>query len=119
RGVNGGGGGARLNDIEFAFVGGEGKPVRPIDITGGDGGTPATGIKPIDIGRQLGRGHVAFIVSENAEWRIGEPDRIVGFDHHVVGRIERFAVELVDQGGDGAVEFGTCQPARVVLTGTK
>ena len=41
----------------------------------------------------------------------------VGFHHHVVGRIQRLAVELVDERGDGAVELGARDPPRVVLAG--
>ena len=60
---------------------------------------------------------MAFIVAENAERRIGEPDRVVGLHYHVVRRVERFAVELVDQHGDVAVVFGASDAATIMLAG--
>src|SRR6185295_14693819 len=104
-------------DVELRFVGREGKPVRSIDVAGRDRGAAAGRIETIDVGWQFGRGHVALVIAENAERRIGEPDRVIGFDDDVVGRIERLAVELVDQGGNGAVELCARQAPGVVLTG--
>src|SRR5262249_55351385 len=52
------------------------------------------------------------VIAENAERRIGEPDRIVGLDDDVVGRVERLAVERVDQ---HRVVFGARDAPAVVL----
>jgi len=46
---------------------------------------------------------------------IGEPDRVVGLDGHVVRRIEALALEAVHQHGDRPVVFGARDTARLVL----
>ena len=64
-----------------------------------------------------GAGLDAFVIAANAGGRIREPHRVVGLDHHVVGRVERLAVELVDQHRDAAVVFGAGDPPPAVLAG--
>ena len=107
---------AGLDDVELGLVGRKGEPVRAVDVASDDG-HPASFVEAVDVGRQLGGRDVTLVVAENAERRIGKPDRVVGLHHHVVRRVERLAVELVDQHGDGAVVFGATDAATVVLAG--
>jgi hypothetical protein len=46
-----------------------------------------------------------------------KPNGVVRFDHNVVGRIERLALELVHQHRDGAVIFGARHAPGIVLAG--
>ena len=68
---------ARFDDVELRLVGREGEAVRPVDVAGDHRQLRRSGVEPVDVGRQLGRRHVAFVVAEDAERRIGEPDRAV------------------------------------------
>ncbi len=63
-------------------------------------------IEAIDGGRVLTLGLVTFVVGEDAEGRIGEPDRMVGLHHDIVRRIERLAVVGLGQHRDRAVILG-------------
>lgn len=58
---------------------------------------------------------MAFVVAQDTEGRVGKPHAAVGVDHHVVGRVQRLAVELVDQHGDAAVVPGAHYAAAPVL----
>src|SRR5262249_7877553 len=105
---------AIVGEIDFALVGRKAKPIRP-QITGNHGGAPGLGIEPVDVGRQLRLLDPALVGIEVGGRRIGEPDRVVGLNPDVVWRIERLAIELVDQHRDAAVVFGARQPPRIVL----
>src|SRR5207237_402146 len=70
-----------------------------------------------DVGRQLGLFDAALVGIEAGGGGSGEPDRVVGLDYHVVRRVERLAVELVDQHRYCAVMLGARQAPRVVLAG--
>src|SRR2546422_8415637 len=72
-------------------------------------------IETIDAGGQLELGFVPFIRPENPVARIGEPDRAVGMDGRIVGRVELLAIELVDQDGPGAVVLAAAHPPGVVF----
>src|SRR5690606_12516396 len=75
-------------------------------------------IDAIDIARaDLADRLVALIVAVDAVHRIGEPDRAIRPDDGIVGRVELFAVELVGEGGDGAVMLGAADPAAAMLAG--
>ena len=76
-------GDTRLNDVHFLFVRREAKTIRTIDIAGDHSGVAGL-VEPVDVGRQLGCGDVTFVVAEDAERRIGKPDRVIGFHHDVV-----------------------------------
>src|SRR3712207_8809284 len=47
--------------------------------------------------RSLEGRFVPFIVQENAIAGVGKPDRAVGVDDHIVGRVEALAGKLVQQ----------------------
>ena len=50
-------------------------------------------VDPVDVHVDLGLGLVALVIAEQAERRIGEPDRAVRFHDDVVRRVEPLAVE--------------------------
>src|SRR6266446_4937744 len=60
---------------------------------------------------------MALVIAEDAELRIGEPDRAVGFHHHVVWRVEPLALVAVADHRDRAVIFGAGDAPRVMLAG--
>ena len=74
-------------------------------------------VDPVDIGVDLGLGLVALVIAEQAEDRIGEPDRAVGFHHDVVRRVQPLAVEGIHQHRDRAVIFGAGHAAAAMLAG--
>jgi len=57
----------------------------------------------------------ALIVTADAVDRIGEPDRAVGGDGDVIGRVQLLAVVLVRDDGDRAVELGPCDAPDTML----
>src|SRR6266513_2788566 len=67
---------ASFDNVELLLVGREAKPIRPVNVAGNHRRATRLRVEPIDIGRQLGGGHVTLVVAEDAERRIGEPDRI-------------------------------------------
>ncbi len=110
--------GAGVGDIEQALVEAESEAVgaHHVGDHGADGAAAA--VDAIDIaGADLAGRLVALIVGIDAVARIGEPDRAVGFDHRVIGRIEPLALKTVGQRDDCAVMFGAADPAVAVLAG--
>src|SRR5262249_15157652 len=82
-------------DITFALVRRELHAVRQIERALHHCGLCGPRVETIDVRWQLGRCDVALIIGANAERWIGEPDRVIGFDGHVIRRIESFALEPV------------------------
>src|SRR5205807_9462950 len=74
-------------------------------------------IEPVHLWRQLELHTMAFVIAEIAEIRIGEPDRAIRRHDNIIGRVERFALEFVDQDRDAAVMFGARDAPRTVLAG--
>ncbi len=75
------------------------------------------GVDAIDRLLELGRGLEAFVVAHDAVGGVGEPDAAIGMDHDVVGGIERLALELVGDHGDGAIVLIARHAPRAVLAG--
>src|SRR6266851_3002107 len=107
----------RHHHVEAALVGREAETVGPRDVAGDHGGPAGLGIETVDVGGQLEGGHVALVVAEHAEGRIGEPHAVVGLHHHVVGRVEPLVLEAVHQHRDRPVVLGAGHPPAVVLAG--
>ncbi len=105
-----------VDQINLLLVGREGKPIGPQALRH-HGASSGFDIETVVIVRQLRLGPDAFVIARNPGRRIGEPDRVVGLDHHIVGRVERLAVELVDQDRDGAIVLGARDPPSAVLAG--
>src|SRR5215831_6353871 len=57
----------------------------------------------------------ALIVTADAVDRICEPDRAVGGDGDVIGRVQFLAVVLIRDDGDRAVELGLCDAPGTML----
>ena len=108
---------AGFDDVEDLFVRREAQPVRPEHAFGDDAGLAGRAVDPVDVHVDLGLGLVAFVIAEQAEDRIGEPDRAVGFHHDVVRRVQPLAVEGVHQHRDRAVIFGADHAASAMLAG--
>src|SRR5713226_3416648 len=109
--------GAGFDDVHLLLVRREAEAVGPVDVAGDDGRAPGLAVDPVDVGRQLGRRRMSLVIAEDAEGRVGEPDRIVRLDDDVVGRVERLAVIAVAQDGDAAVILGAGDAPCVVLAG--
>src|SRR6185503_9351392 len=103
-----------LDDVEDLLGGREAQPVGSEHALGDYSGLQGVGIDPVDVGLDLGLGLVALVVGEDAEGRIGEPDRAIRLHHHVVGRVEPLAVEAVDQHRNGPVVLGARDAASAV-----
>src|SRR5262245_12859864 len=111
---------AAFDDVKLRLVGRERETVRPLhQAGGGDSRLAGPRIDPVDVVGQFLLGRLAEIVARDAGGRIGEPDGIVRLHHHVVGAVERLAVELVDQHRDGAVVFRARDAAAAVLAGNE
>src|SRR5712671_6721822 len=106
-----------FDNVELSLIGRKTKTVWPVDVAGYDRGGGGPAVHSIDVGRQFRRRLLAFVITEDAEGRIGEPDRTVGFDDHVVRRVEPLAVEPVENDGDRAVILGAGDPPPLVLAG--
>src|SRR5262249_47258457 len=107
---------AVFDDVQLRLVGREGKPVRTIDVARHDRCPPAF-IEPVDVGRQFLRVDDPGIVAGDAVDGIGEPDRVVGFHHDIVRRVEPLLLEPVDQHRDRSVVFRARNPSPGVLAG--
>ena len=85
-----------VGHIEYAAVGRESQAVRLLEIRHpAQGGVPW--VEAVDAAMVQLRLHQAALVRhEQAEGRVGEPDRAVPRDCHVVGRIEPLALEMGD-----------------------
>src|SRR4029453_17653937 len=69
------------------------------------------------VGRGLGL--LALLIAEQAEYRIGEPDRAVGLHNDVVRRVQPLAVEGVHQHRDRSVIFGAGDTGPAMLAGNE
>ncbi len=108
---------AGFHDVEDLLVRRETQSVRPEHAFRDDRGFAGRAVDPVDIGVDLGFGLVALVIAEQAEHRIGEPDRAVGFHHDVVRGIQPLAVEGVHQDRDRSVIFGPDDAPPAMLAG--
>lgn len=95
-----------LDDIEFFFVRRKCQSIR-IDEVGDNRCELAVCSDAEDICvllLPLGLGSLPFAI--DAEERIAKPDRVVGFDNDVVGRIQALALETISENCDLAVLLG-------------
>ena len=96
-----------LDHVELLLVGRKREPVRPLDQpVRHHRRLPALAVDPVDPLRQFLLAGLAVPVAVDARGHVGEPDRVVGLHHHVVGRAQPLAFEAVAQHGDAAVIFG-------------
>ena len=77
-------------------------------------------IEAIDVATaDLAVGLSAFVFGADPVGRVGEPDRAVGMDDDVIGRIQPFAVEFVDQDRDLSIQFGARHAPPAMFAGDK
>jgi hypothetical protein len=109
---------AGIGDIEDMLVGREAEAVRLGEVVDDHVELSRSRVEAIDVAAVLLRlGLVAFIVGKDAVGRVGEPDRAVGFDDDVVGRVQPPALVTVDDRRDRAVRLGPQNRAGPVRTG--
>jgi len=93
------------------------KPVRSQHAFGDDTGFAGSAVDPVDVGVDLGFRDIAFVIAKQAEHRIGEPDRAVGFHDDVIRRIQLLAVKGVHQHRNRTVIFGPGHAPPAMLAG--
>src|ERR1051325_4961796 len=74
-------------------------------------------MEPVDPERQFDRRLVPKVIAADAGAVVAEPDRVIRFDHDIVGARQLLTLEALGQYRDGAVIFGAGQPLRVHLAG--
>ena len=79
---------AALHDIGGTLVRRKGQAVRAADLVRRDRQHAGRAVDPVDMGRQLGLRAFAFVVAEDAELGVGEPDGAVARHHDVVRGVE-------------------------------
>ncbi len=102
---------------ELGFVQREGQPVRLVEIGGDEPQAVTARLDPVDAPvrkLRLSRNPKELVASEGG---IGEVDRAVASDHHVVGAVQLLAVEVACQDGDFPVGLGASDAARGMFAG--
>jgi hypothetical protein len=73
-------------DVQPFFVGGEGQAVGLFHVIDHGADLPVLRINAVDLrGAHLAGRRIALVVRINAVGGVGEPDAVVGLDHHIVG----------------------------------
>jgi hypothetical protein len=110
--------GAAVDHIEPRLVGREGEAVGLQEVVRDPPNRTVGRIDAVDMRAvELARGLDAFVIGVDAVGGIGEPDRAVRADHHVVGTVESQAFVAIGDHGDGAVVLRSGDPAPAVLAG--
>ena len=109
--------GAGFHHVELRFIRRERQPVGTLHIVGHHGDRAGLAIDAIDVGRQFRLVLLALVIAEQAERRIGEPDRAVRLHHDVVRRVQLLALIAVGQHGDRAVILGADHAPAAMLAG--
>jgi hypothetical protein len=108
----------RVGDVEHGLVGGEGEPVGPLEVVRdaldrARGRVYAVHVAAVDLRLRA----VALVVAGDPVRRVGEPDRAVARDDHVVGAVEPLALPAVGDHRDRTVQFGPLDPPLAVRAG--
>src|SRR5882724_11938046 len=107
---------AGVADIELLLVRREAKAVGLHEVIDDNLDVTRFRIYPVDVFLFLLRvGFDALIITADAVGWIGEIDRIIGSDNHVVRRVQFLAIVLVGDDGDRTVEFGPGDPSAAVF----
>src|SRR6185437_3653658 len=107
---------AGIDDVKLLLVRRQGNAVRLHEIIGHDLDVTGFRIDPVDIVLLLlGLLFEALVVAADSVDRVGKPDRTIGSDNDVVGRVQLLAVVLVGDDGDRAVELGPSDPSPAML----
>ena len=105
-----------VGDVQPGFVDGERQPVGAVEI-GGDGRDgSARQVASVHVARaDLAAGAVALVIGIDAVRRIGEPDRSVRANDHVVRTVEPLTAVPFGERRDGPVVLGTRHAPRAVF----
>src|ERR1700689_5519394 len=97
---------AAVNNVELLFIRREAQAIGLHKIIDDDGDGTTLRVDAKDVVLLLFLLNLeAFVVSVRAIGWIAKPDRSVGSDHYVIGRIDPLAVVAIGNHGDGAVMF--------------
>ena len=78
---------------------------------------PALAINAIDIGmRQFRRAAFTLIIRHQAEGRVGEPDRSIGFHDNIIRAVQPLALVAIGQNSDRTIIFKAHHAAAEMLT---
>src|SRR3954447_25646777 len=111
---------ARVDDVKLLFVRRERNAVGLHEVIDDDLDVTGFRIHAVDVMFfLLSFGLDALVITADAVGGIGEPDRTIGGDNCIVRRVQLFAVVLVGDDCDRAVEFGPGDPSTAVFTGDK
>src|SRR5690606_10590017 len=69
---------------------------------------------------QIGIAGIAFFrAGQDAVGRVSEPDRAIGFDNDIVGRVEFLPLIVIHDGDDGSVRLGAGDATPAVFAGNQ
>src|SRR5262249_26335599 len=100
---------------ELRLVRAEAKAGGPWDIARDGGHLAGPAVDAIHVGRQLGSRHVPFVVTQDPERRIAEPDPSLRLPGHVVGPVQPLPLVAIGHHRDRPVVLGARRAPRVVL----
>src|SRR5215471_10784420 len=102
---------AGIDDVELLLVGREGDAVWFHEVIDNNLDISGFRIDPVDVVLFLLLcGLDALVIAADAVGWIGKPDRTIGSDNRIVRRVQPFAIVLVGDDRDRAVEFGSRDP---------
>src|SRR6202161_870939 len=97
---------AAVNNVELLFIRREAQAIGLHEIVDDDGYGTTLRVDAKDIVLLLFLLNLeAFVVSVRAIGWIAKPDRSVGGDHHIIGRVDPLAIVAIRDDGDRAVVF--------------
>src|ERR1700689_2889230 len=107
---------AAVNNVELLFIRREAQAIGLHKIIDDDGDGTTLRVHAKDVVLLLFLLNLeALVVSVRAVGWIAKPDRSVGSDHHVIGRIDPLAVVTISNHGDGAIVFSAYDAPTGVL----
>jgi len=105
-----------IGDIEFCLIQRKGKAIRAGKVVGHPITMSGFWTDPIDVLTIKFRLRLKpLIVGLDAIGRIGEPDRIVGFDDHIVRTVETLALETIGENARRPIVLPTNDPPVAML----
>ena len=107
----------RIYNVQFRFVRRKAQAIWFLEVFCDYGCFAGLRVESVDPGRQFVIRLMAFIIHQNSVTRIGEPDRSIRPDHHVVGRIQAVAIKMINKDRNRPIVFCASYPAGAVLAG--
>src|SRR5690349_11335960 len=94
----------RIGHVKRRLIGREGQSIWLYAVRHDERYSAGATVDPVDVGgADLGFALPPLIVAVDSVGRVGEPDRAIRFDHHIVGRIQSAPLILVGKDGDGTI----------------